>query len=239
MFYQWEEPKMRPEDFRIAHDMAQQLVRDGADPNEASKVLRYLATHQDGKRFFEYLETVVNNGFAVVRSNQTIQYYRDILAACDQCLRDYEDKPEQMAQVFGWAVRLMRFYRVAPKHVKPAKRTAETSTVKELSNLKPGMILEGTVEGIRPFGAFVDIGVGRNGLVHVSELAHGYVKNVSDVVNIGDRVRVKVLQVDVKKNRISLSMKDVSQASGDSGSKSDDTTTLGDVFGDILKKKGK
>ena len=83
------------------------------------------------------------------------------------------------------------------------------SDVMEMSDLKEGMILQGTVRNIVDFGAFVDIGVHQDGLVHISELSDRYIKNPMDVVSIGDIVKVRVLGVDQRKGRISLSMKDV------------------------------
>jgi len=81
------------------------------------------------------------------------------------------------------------------------------SDVLEISDLKPGMILKGTVRNVIDFGAFVDIGVHQDGLVHVSELSDRFVKHPLDVVKIGDIVEVKVLSVDEKRKRIQLSMK--------------------------------
>ena len=83
--------------------------------------------------------------------------------------------------------------------------------VLDIKDLKEGMVLSGTVRNIVDFGAFVDIGVHQDGLVHVSQLSDRFVKNPLDVVRVGDIVRVKVLGVDSKKNRISLSMKGVDQ----------------------------
>lgn len=82
-----------------------------------------------------------------------------------------------------------------------------SADVLEISDLKPGMILTGTVRNVIDFGAFVDIGVHQDGLVHISELADRYVKHPREVVSLGDVVRVRVLQVDPAKKRISLSMK--------------------------------
>ena len=69
------------------------------------------------------------------------------------------------------------------------------------------MILTGTVRNVTDFGAFVDIGVHQDGLVHLSQLADRFIRHPSEVVSLGDVVRVKVLAVDVKKKRISLTMK--------------------------------
>ena len=76
-----------------------------------------------------------------------------------------------------------------------------------MEDLKPDMQLIGTVRNVIDFGAFVDIGVHQDGLVHISELSDKFVKHPSDVVSVGDIVNVKVLSVDVKKKRIALSMK--------------------------------
>ncbi len=81
------------------------------------------------------------------------------------------------------------------------------SGVIEMKDLKPGMILMGTVRNVSDFGAFVDIGVHQDGLVHKSQMADRFVKHPLDIVKVGDVVEVKILDVDLKRKRISLSMK--------------------------------
>ena len=81
------------------------------------------------------------------------------------------------------------------------------SDVMDLSDLTEGMVLKGTVRNVIDFGAFVDIGVHQDGLVHISQLADRYIKHPSDVVKVGDVVEVRVLSVDVAKKRISLTMR--------------------------------
>lgn len=81
------------------------------------------------------------------------------------------------------------------------------SDVMEIEDLTPGMELKGTVRNIVDFGAFVDIGVHQDGLVHISEMSDRFVKHPLDIVKVGDIVNVKVLSVDVKRGKISLSMK--------------------------------
>jgi uncharacterized protein len=81
--------------------------------------------------------------------------------------------------------------------------------VHKVQDLEPGRILPGIVTNVTAFGAFVDIGVHRDGLVHVSELADRYVKDPNEVVRVRQQVRVKVLAVDVERGRISLSMRGV------------------------------
>lgn len=79
----------------------------------------------------------------------------------------------------------------------------------ELKDLKSGMILMGTVRNVSDFGAFVDIGVHQDGLVHKSQMANKFVKHPLDIVKVGDVIKVKVLDVDEKRKRIALSMKEV------------------------------
>lgn len=80
------------------------------------------------------------------------------------------------------------------------------SDVLEMEDLKPGMELQGTVRNVVDFGAFVDIGVKQDGLVHISKLAQKFVKHPSDIVSVGDIVKVWILDVDLKKERIQLTM---------------------------------
>jgi len=97
-----------------------------------------------------------------------------------------------------------------PVRIRPERPPAPTeSRPRRPEDLQPGQVLEGTVRNIASFGAFVDIGVGRDGLVHISQLAEGYVTNVEEVVQVGRRVRVKVLSVERREGkwRISLTMK--------------------------------
>jgi uncharacterized protein len=91
---------------------------------------------------------------------------------------------------------------------RPAFVTASFADgVEAIGDLKPGMLLEGTVTNVAAFGAFVDIGVHQDGLVHVSQLADRFVKDPHDVVKAGDVVKVRVLEVDIARKRISLTMR--------------------------------
>ena len=82
-----------------------------------------------------------------------------------------------------------------------------TEGVEDIQDLKEGMVLEGTVSNVAAFGAFVDLGVHQDGLVHVSQLSHQFVNDAREVVKTGDIVKVKVLEVDPARKRISLTMK--------------------------------
>jgi uncharacterized protein len=96
--------------------------------------------------------------------------------------------------------------------------------VREISDVQPDMVLEGVVTNVTKFGAFVDIGVHQDGLVHISELANRYVKEASDVVKAGQIVKVKVLSADAKTKRIALSMKALQAASSQTQQKTQPQT---------------
>ena len=78
-----------------------------------------------------------------------------------------------------------------------------------MKDLKKGMVLQGTVRNVIDFGVFVDIGVHQDGLVHISQVCYRFIKHPSEVVSVGDVVTVSVLDVDEKRGRISLTMKNV------------------------------
>ena len=86
--------------------------------------------------------------------------------------------------------------------------------VRELADVQPGMVMEGVVTNVTRFGAFVDIGVHQDGLVHVSELSNRFIKDPADVAKVGQIVKVKVLNVDPKSRRIALSMKALLEPAG-------------------------
>jgi uncharacterized protein len=110
--------------------------------------------------------------------------------------------------------------------------TFKTATFKEgvheMSQLEPGMMLEGVVTNVANFGAFVDIGVHQDGLVHISQLADRFVKDPRDVVKTGDVVKVKVVDVDLKRRRIALTMRsDAAASAGESRSPGDRAASSG------------
>ena len=88
------------------------------------------------------------------------------------------------------------------------------SDLMDLSDLKEGMELSGTVRNVIDFGVFVDIGVHQDGLVHISQISNGYIKHPSDVLKVGEVVKVKVLGVDTVKKKISLTMKTADNPNG-------------------------
>src|SRR5207244_11013275 len=91
---------------------------------------------------------------------------------------------------------------------RPAFQTAAFAEgVETLADLAPGMLLEGVVTNVAAFGAFVDVGVHQDGLVHVSAMSKDFVRDPRDVVKSGDVVRVKVLGIDIPRKRISLTLR--------------------------------
>ncbi|MDR1968661.1 MAG: RNA-binding transcriptional accessory protein, partial [Burkholderiaceae bacterium] len=120
-------------------------------------------------------------------------------------------KPEQFASAQFGAVTVRDILAELEKpgrDPRPDFRVARFNDgVNDIADLKPGMVLEGTVSNVAQFGAFVDLGVHQDGLVHVSQLANRFVADAREVVKTGQIVKVKVLEVDAPRKRISLSMK--------------------------------
>ena len=121
---------------------------------------------------------------------------------------------EKVASLIGVGVPTLND--IVEELLKPGRDIRETmpkpvlrSDILSLEDLKEGMVLTGTVRNVIDFGAFVDIGVHQDGLVHISQICDRYIKHPSEVLKVGDVVTVKVLSVDVDKKRISLTMKDV------------------------------
>jgi small subunit ribosomal protein S1 len=81
-------------------------------------------------------------------------------------------------------------------------------TTRRFKDLKPDIVVDGVVTRLEPYGVFVDIGTGRDGLVHVSELTEGYINSPSEIVSVGDKVQVRVLKVDRKARKVDLTMKE-------------------------------
>ena len=94
-------------------------------------------------------------------------------------------------------------------HPESYERPVLRSDIIEMKDLKPGMVLKGTVRNVIDFGAFVDIGVHQDGLVHISQMTDRYIKHPLEAVSVGDVVDVKILSVDMDKKRIALTMKGV------------------------------
>ena len=132
------------------------------------------------------------------------------LAGISRRIRDYG----KMAREIGVGEITLRD--IAAELEKPARdprdempRPILRSDILEMKDLKPGMVLKGTVRNVIDFGAFVDIGVHQDGLVHISQMTDRYIKHPLEAVHVGDVVDVRVMAVDLEKKRISLTMKGI------------------------------
>ncbi|WP_369777411.1 Tex family protein [Streptomyces sp. R33] len=130
-------------------------------------------------------------------------------------------RPEQfVTEAFGLptVTDILRELEKPGRDPRPAFKTATFKEgVEKIGDLAPGMILEGVVTNVAAFGAFIDIGVHQDGLAHVSALSKNFVKDPRDVVKPGDIVRVKVLDVDIPRKRISLTLRLEDEADGSAG----------------------
>ena len=174
---------------------------------ESKSVLDNTAVHPESYAAAEKLLALTGHSLSDVREgklgdlNAQIKTYGEEKAAADcgvgvPTLRDV-------------AAELMKPGRdIRDELPKPILRT----DVLEMKDLKPGMVLTGTVRNVIDFGVFVDIGVHQDGLVHISQVSKKFIKHPSEVVSVGDIVQVVVLEVDEKKKRIGLSMKQVPKA---------------------------
>lgn len=150
---------------------------------------------------------------------EAYQVARRIVAACGRDIRQIMGqpaalsglRPEQFADDhFGLPTVRDIFAELEKpgRDPRPGFKTAAFADgVEDIKDLKPGMMLEGTVTNVAAFGAFVDVGVHQDGLVHVSQLADKFVKDPHEVVKAGDIVRVRVTEVDIARKRIGLSMR--------------------------------
>ncbi len=130
---------------------------------------------------------------------------KDGLVHISELSEDRVEKAEDAVEVGGQYT--FRILEVDPDGKRISLSLRRAQRVQRLQQLEPGTVLDGTVSGISPFGAFVDVGVGRDGLVHISELSGDRVGSVEDVVKVGDKVQVKVIDVDQSSKRISLTMR--------------------------------
>lgn len=169
---------------------------------ESKNILDNTAVHPESYAAAEGLLALTGHTLADVKSGK--------LGNLNQALADYGEA--KAADVLG--IGLPTLKDVAAELMKPGRDLRDSlpqpilrTDVLEIKDLKPGMTLSGTVRNVIDFGAFVDIGVHQDGLVHISEISDRFVRHPSEVLRVGDVVKVKVLSVDEKKKRIGLSIK--------------------------------
>jgi len=144
-------------------------------------------------------------GFAPFGAFADIGVGKDGLIHVSELAEGRVEKPEDAVKVgeqFSFKI-----LEIDPEGTRISLSLRRAMRTQRMQGLEPGQVLDGTVSGLAPFGAFVDIGVGRDGLVHISALSSNRVGKVEDVVKVGDKVTVKVLEVDQQSKRISLTMR--------------------------------
>ncbi|MBV6626152.1 MAG: hypothetical protein KI793_24990 [Rivularia sp. (in: Bacteria)] len=146
---------------QIANNIAITLVQENTDVNEFGKAIAYLRSiinqPDAGTRFFTYLKTLVNHGRQIGHSSKTLGYYRNIEHTCSKYLQNYQKNAHSMLKIMGWAMRLMRYYRVSPVEEMTvteipeqlSERQAEIAEVMESQTFAVDQILEAKVLGIK------------------------------------------------------------------------------------------
>ena len=174
---------------------------------ESASVLDNTAVHPESYAAAEQLLQLTGHTLDQVRAGA-------LTGLADE-VRAYGE--ERAAQALGVGVPTLRD--VVGELMKPGRDIREDlpqpilrTDVMEIKDLKPGMVLSGTVRNVIDFGVFVDIGVHQDGLVHISQVADRFIRHPSEVVRVGDVVKVVVLEVDEKTKRISLSMRQVKES---------------------------
>lgn len=176
-------------------------VRDGKNVLDNTGI--HPETYDQTQKLIELLDLDINSEDFIAKFNQKIssQSQKDLADKLEIGMPTLLDIIKEL-QKPGLDVR-------DEKNIKPQLR----SDILKLEDLSDGMVLRGTVRNVTQFGAFVDVGLKNDGLVHISKLSDKYVKDPSDVVAIGDIVDVKVIGIDYDRGKISLSMRDVNKES--------------------------
>ncbi|RME51729.1 MAG: S1 RNA-binding domain-containing protein, partial [Caldilineae bacterium] len=168
-------------------------------PTKKAAKARYYIPLEPGQKLTGKIKTVAKFG-AFVDLNMAVDGLVHISELSRQRVENVSDVVNVGDEVTVWVKKVDRERgRISLTMVKPVER--------KFKDIAEGDVLEGEVTRIENFGVFVDIGLPREGLVHVSELSHEFVKSPEEVVSIGDTVQVKVLKVDRKKRQVNLSMK--------------------------------
>lgn len=145
---------------QLAHNLAITLVKEETDVNEVGKVIAYLRSiinqPDAGRRFFSYLKTLVTHGRQIGHSGRTAGYYRSIERACNQYLQNQQTNAQTMLKILGWAMRLMRYYKVSPIEeilVSPveeiSERQAAITEVFQSQKFEIDQVLDATVLAVK------------------------------------------------------------------------------------------
>ena len=181
-------PKLGPKAFEQAAGFMR--IRNGSQPLDNS------AVHPESYHVVEKMATALGVSTEVLVGNSTL--------AAQLRVDDFVDTHAGMATIQDIVAEITKPGRDPRRDFKSARFA---DNVNCLEDLKRGMSLEGVITNVTQFGAFIDLGVHQDGLIHVSELADQYVHDPAEIVSVGDVVRVKVLDVDLERRRISVSRK--------------------------------
>ena len=153
-------------------------------------------------------------GFTTFGRNTTYALNENMEIDIDKIEKFLSEHENETILMFGYTYMIWQF--IVKELEKPARDPRSEmpqpilrGDILEMKDLKEGMILKGTVRNVIDFGAFVDIGVHQDGLVHISQMSDKFIKHPLDVVSVGDIVTVKVMGVDLAKKRIQLTMKGI------------------------------
>jgi len=181
-------PRLGPKAFELSAGFLR--IRNGDDPLDASGV------HPEAYPVVQRVLAATKSQLEKLIGNTAVLHQLEPKAFTDA--------------VFGvpTVIDILRELEKPGRDPRPAFKTASfREGVEKLEDLKPGMVLEGVVTNVAAFGAFIDVGVHQDGLVHISAMANAYVKDPRKIAKPGDVVRVKVLEVEPKRRRISLTMR--------------------------------
>jgi cold shock CspA family protein len=151
----------------VADSIARELDKERTDVNELSKCAGFLRDNPDGPLFFEYLDTVIAEGRAVVRSGRTLDYYCAIRDACRRYLTPYRGDPDTMAWILGWAARLMRYYAVEDKLGRKTRPQRHQPRPEPGSERQTGTVK--WFDATRGYGFIQPDGSGDDVFVHISQ----------------------------------------------------------------------
>ena len=180
----------------IADAIARQLVLDGVDVNELRKAIAYLRETVDrenaGKKFFDYLKTLIRHGNTIGHSTKTVEYYRSLDVICSQYLTDYQDDALRMLVLLGWAARLVKYYKdgsptgeLKVPEIK-SEREAELKAVTEAHSFEVEQLLEAVIIAIKKSKVTYEI----LGTIRQTISEHKLLKSCN--LSVGQKISVEI-----------------------------------------------
>jgi hypothetical protein len=183
--------------WQIADAIARQLVIEGTDVNELRKAATYLRDRQNeagaGKKFFDYLKTLVRHGNAIGHSKRTLGYYQSLDAVCSQYLESYQNDAPRMLYILSWAARLVQYYDkgVPTGEIKQltviSEREAELKAVNEANDFAVGQTLDAMITAIRGNKVTYE-------LLETIKLTQKEPRKASEL-SIGQKVEIEIIQL--------------------------------------------